>query len=186
MLKKEDLSLDRYAIFFLLKGDSKTYKDKLSKYSAIKFNEKRIFESKVPAHVTLKGPFETRNIVPIKNILRQFAKNQNTTSIKITGFGHFNKSVIFLNFKFPESAKKIQKDLVSELKNFDDILITRHDLDFHPHSTISYVKDKDKFRFMWHYFEKLKCPKFQMKFDHIALMKKDNNQWVLYRKFKFR
>lgn len=176
----------KYAIFYLLKGEAKKYRDKLVREVGPRFGERYVLDSKLPAHVTLKTPFITKDIIKIENLLREFSKKHKSQEIEITGFGNFNEFVTFLKFNFPEPAKKIQKELIKELTGIKEVNIKKHDKIWHPHATISYGNTEKSFKNIWNYLGKLDKPYFKLKFDNLTIMKKQGKYWKIYREFKLK
>ena len=106
----------KYAIFYLIKGEAQKYRDKLVAEVGPKFGERYVLESKLPAHLTLKTPFEIKDIKKIEKIIKEFVKTQKLSKIKIIGFGNFRKFVTFLDFKFSQETLIAQKKLIQELE----------------------------------------------------------------------
>ena len=169
-----------------MSGEAKKYRNNLVKEVGPKFGERYVFESKLPAHITLKTPFETKKIREVEEILEEFVKNHQASKIKIVGFGHFKRFVAFLKFEFSKSALRTQSELIKELSKIKNIKIREHDKIWHPHSTISYGNSKKSFNGIWNYLKKLDKPSFEMKFDNITIMKKSRKRWKVYRKFKLK
>ena len=175
----------KYALVYLIKGKPKKYQQNLVKTVGPKFGERYVLESKLPAHITLKIPFDTSNIKPLENRLKEFVKKQKPAKIKITGFGNFRRFVAFLKFKFSKSAFKIQKDLIKEL-NKVGIKLHEHDKKWHPHATISYGNTKKSFNNIWNYLKTLNKPQFDLYFDNITILKKGKKYWKVYKEFRLK
>ena len=175
-----------YSIFYLMAGEVKRYRDKLVRKVGPKFGERYVLDSKLPAHITLKVPFETKRIEEVEKVLKEFVKNHKASKIKIIGIGHFRRFVTFLKFKFPKPALQIQKDLIKEISNIKDIKIREHDKKWHPHSTISYGNTKKSFNGIWNYLKKLNKSDFEMMFDNITIMKKSGKYWRVHKTFKLK
>lgn len=175
-----------YSIFYLMNGEAKKYRDKLVREVGPKFGERYVFDSKLPAHITLKIPFETKNIERVETVLQESIRNKKPVKIKITGFGNFRRFVAFLKFDFPKSALKVQKDLIKNLSKIKNIQIKEHDKKWHPHATISYGNTEDSFNKIWGYLQKLKTPFFETEFDNITIMKKQGKYWKAHKMFKLK
>jgi len=176
----------KYSIFYLLKGNAKNYRNKLVKEVGPTFGERYVFDSKLPAHITLKVPFETNDIKNIEENLKEFVKNHKESKIKIIEFGHFRRFVAFLKFEFSKNALSIQKDLINSLNKIKDISISKTDKQWHPHATISYGNTKKSFNGIWEHLKKLKRPYFEIMFDNITIMKKSGKYWKIHKKFKLK
>ncbi len=176
----------RYSIFYLIKGNAKRYRNNLVKQVGPRFNENYVFDSKLPAHITLKAPFQIRKIEKIENILKDLTKKYNKQNIEISGFGNLKKFVVFLRFKFSKSALKIQKELIKKIKEIREIRAQQYDKKWSPHATISYCNTKTSFNNIWNYLERLNKPYFKLRFDNITIMKKSGKHWKIYRKFNLK
>jgi len=173
----------KYSIFYLIKGNAKKYRDNLVNIVGQRFAENYVINSKLPAHITLKAPFETKNIKLIENILKDLTKRHKKQNIEIKGFGNFKKFVVFLIFKFSISALKIQEELIKKFRETKGINIKQYDKKWNPHATISYCNTKKNFNNIWNYLNRLDKPHFKLKFDNITIMKKTGKNWKIHKKF---
>ena len=83
----------RYVVVSVVKGKAGIFNNNLRKEVYEKFNAK---SSKLPAHFTIKAPFETDNIIELENILDKFSKENYCAPYKIKGYDHFDDRVIFM------------------------------------------------------------------------------------------
>lgn len=175
----------KYSIFYIIKGEAGKYNQKLIKKVGPMFGENYMVEHYLPAHITLKSPFEIDNIQKVERVLKKFVKEQNPAKIKINGFGNFRKFVSFMKTEFSISAFKIQRDLIKELKK---IGINPHEFDikFKPHMTIAYGNTKKSFNGIWNYLGKLDKPEFNLMLNNLAIMKKGKTQWNVHKEFKIK
>ena len=82
----------RYVVVSVVKGEAGNFNNNLRKEVYEKFNAK---SSKLPAHFTIKSPFEIDNIVQLENTLDKFSKENYSAPYKIKGYDHFDDRVIF-------------------------------------------------------------------------------------------
>ncbi len=176
----------KYSIFYLIKGEAKKYRDKLVKEVGPKFGERYVLESKLPAHITLKVPFETKRIKEVEKVLKEFIEKNKVSKIKIIGFGHFRKFVAFLNFKFSKTALTTQKKLIRKLGKIKGIEIRESDKKWKPHATIAYGNKKETFNKIWSYLKTLEKPNFDLIFDNITIMKQFGKYWKVHKEFKLK
>jgi len=176
----------KYSIFYLIKGKAKRYRNKLVKRVGPKFGEKYVLNSKYPAHITLKVPFETKNISKIEKLLERISKENKKGEIKIFGFGNFKRFVAFLKIKPDFQTKKIQKEIIKELSKLKKFEISKQDKKWVPHSTISYGNTKESFDGIWKELMNLKKILFNLEFDNLTIMKKDRKFWKVHKKFKLK
>ena len=175
----------KLSIFYLIKGESDKYVQKLVTEVGPKFGENYLVENHLPSHITLKSPFETENIKEVEKVMECFANQQNSSEIYVNGFDNFREFVAFLKPVFSEKALKMQKQLIRELGNIG-VDSREHDEEFKPHVTLSYGNTKDSFDKIWNYLKTLKKPEFSMNLDNIAIMKKGKKSWKIHKEFKLK
>ena len=175
----------KIVLVYLIKGPAKKYQNKLAKEVGPRFGEYHLIKNPIPAHITLKSPFEVENIKGIEQLLRRLVKNQKKSIIKIKGFGNFRRFVAFFKTKFSLEAKKTQKQLIKELSKAG-IKIQEFDINFKPHATIAYGNTKKTFNDIWGYLNKIKKPNFNLEFDNITILKKPRKYWKIYKEFKIK
>lgn len=169
-------------IVYLIRGRPQKYQKLLIKKLANISGEKYVSSTNpLPQHVTLKPPFQVRDMKKLEKIVRGFAKNQKKSLLKMEGFGNFNKLVIFLKIIFPRSGKKIQKNLVKLINTRFGLKEHRHEKKWKPHATLVYGNTPDSFNRSWNYLRDLKIRKFEIVFDNIAILIKPENRWKIYK-----
>ena len=173
----------KYAIVYLIRGKAEKYHQKLVREVGPKFGENYLLENPLPSHVTLKSPFRTNKIKKIELLIRAFVKKQHQYGILMGNFGNFRKFVIFSKTKFSRPARKIQKNLIKELKKLKGLKFQRYDLHFKPHATIAYGNTKINFNLIWNYLKKKNKQKFNLKFDNISIIRKPK-YWEIYKIYK--
>ena len=89
----------KYFIGCLIKGDVKKYQEKLIDKISKNFGVRNLNEH-IPAHFTLKAPFEAKHIDSIKKLLKKFSLKEKRSRIKIDGIGNFHRRVIYLKGGF--------------------------------------------------------------------------------------
>jgi 2'-5' RNA ligase len=104
--------MDRYVLVCNIEGEALKFHDKITNEVCHKFNKKR---QKLPAHFTLKAPFETDKISEMTETLYKFASERVKTPIKILGLGSFGRDVVFMKVNVSEEGKRIYNELIDEL-----------------------------------------------------------------------
>ncbi|MBS3077108.1 2'-5' RNA ligase family protein [Candidatus Pacearchaeota archaeon] len=169
------------AIVNLVRGRPASYHKKLVKTVGIKFNEKKVLNKKIPSHITLKFPYEVKDIKEMEEIIKRLASQNQKFKIEIDGFGNFEEKVIYLKVKNPKKIKAIQRKLLGELKTKGN----KYDKRFVPHITISNGKKKN-FTNILNYLNPSQKPYFSFYFDNITILKKSNGQRKVYKEFKLK
>lgn len=175
--------LDRYVLVCPIEGKAGEFHDRLTNDVCRKFNKKR---QKLPAHITLKAPFESDKIEDMENMLEGFVSTRYKTPIKVSGFGKFRRDVVYMDVDVSQEAKKVHDQLIDELRKIPWIKFKSNEgKDKVFHCTIVSKKLQDKFEKIWDYVNEYTCD-FGVCFDNLSLYKWKDNTWVLYRKFKFK
>jgi len=174
----------KYVLVYLIRGEAEKYHQNLVRSVGPKFGENYMIENPLPSHITLKSPFNKRQIKYLEKTLEKFAREHKAEKIQIDGFGNFRKFVAFLKVKFSKEAKKTQKDLLKAIKDIKGIEIHEFDKRHKPHATISYGNTKESFNQIWNYIGKLDKPKFKLYFDNITILKKPRKYWKIHKIYK--
>lgn len=175
--------MERYVLVCNIEGEALKFHEKLTNEVCHKFNKRR---QKLPAHFTLKAPFETNKIDAIIELLNNFSEDKVKNPIKIQGFGKFRRDVVYMDVEVSDEAKKVHDELIDELAKVSWIEFKKNEgKDRVFHCTIVSRGIQDKFNEIWEYVNKHDC-NFNTYFDNISLYIWKNNTWVLYKKFQFK
>lgn len=175
--------MDRYVLVCIIGGEASRFHHKLTNDVCQKFNKRR---QKLPAHITLKAPFETVKIDDIIELLERFTSVREKTPIKINGFGKFRRDVIFMDVQVSEEAKKVHDELIDKIGKIPWIEFKHNEgKDKVFHCTIVSRRIQDKFNEIWDYVNEHECD-FDSYFDNLSLYQWKDNTWVLYKEFKFK
>ncbi len=171
----------RYVIVSVVKGNAGNFNNNLRKEVYEKFNAK---SSKLPAHFTIKSPFETANIDELEYALNEFCSKTYSSSYMINGYDHFDDRVIFMKVLMSNEAKSIHDSLIDTINSINYINFNKlDDKDKIFHVTISSKKIKNIFNDLWDYVNSIPC-NFDCKFDNISIYKWENNTWILHKEYE--
>lgn len=171
----------RYVIVSVVKGKAGNFNNNLRKEI---FNKFKARFSKLPAHFTIKSPFETDNVSDLENLLDTFSKHHKATPYKINGYDKFDKRVIFMKVIMSDEGKRVHDILIDSLSNLPYINFDSHDgKDKTFHVTISSKKIQHIFSELWDYVTRFSCD-FQCSFDNICLYKWEDNTWKLHKEIQ--
>jgi len=176
----------KYYIAFIFNGSAARYHQKLVREVGPQFGENKIFDSKNHSHVTLKYPFEADSITEVEEIVKKVAKKHKKSKVIFNGFGNFRRFVAYFKSKFSAEGVNIQKELMKSLRKLKWLKIGGRDLNWEPHSTISYGFTKKNFDNIWKYLNSLTNKEFVVYFDNITILKKSRKYWKIYRAFKLK
>ena len=172
--------MDRYVIVATIRGKGGQFNDDLRKEVFEKFNAK---SSSLPAHFTIKGPFETDNIKEVEEIISSFAKKNTAYPIILRGYGHFDERVIYMAVDMSTEAKEIHDKFIEELDRASYIKFKDNEgKDKTFHVTITSKKIKDKFQPIWDYVNQYSCY-YEDYFYNITIYKWVPYRWELYRQY---
>ncbi|CAH2213455.1 2'-5' RNA ligase family protein [Tepidibacter aestuarii] len=170
----------RYVIVSVVKGDAGNFNNNLRKEVFEKFKAR---SSKLPAHFTIKAPFESDDINDLENILDNFSKSHNSSEYKIKGYDHFDDRVIFMKVLMSDEGKTIHDKLIDDLNKINYLDFSKEDgKDKVFHVTISSKKIRNIFNKLWNYVSLIPC-NFDCHFDNICIYKWVDNTWVLHKEY---
>lgn len=157
-----------YLIELRLRGNVKSISKKLIFGIYKKFGVKGVVKKRPVPHVTLYGPFYSKSIREVKQIIKSVGSNYSKLDYEISGFGFFDqkiksflipqkkKHVIYLKIDPDSNLRKFRHELSKALihktrtQNFD------HDSedDFKFHATLAMKDIHKKFDDIWGYLQK--------------------------------
>lgn len=169
----------RYVIVSVIKGEAGEYNNKLRKDVYERFGVK---SSKLPAHFTIKAPFEyDGDISELENIIENFCNNEQIAPFEIKGFDHFGSRVVYMKVNMSRYGKELHDRLIENISKLSYINFDKNDGKnkiFHvtvASKGLSYTYDK-----LWEYVNTLYCD-FKNEFDNICIYRWENNTWVLHK-----
>ena len=170
----------RYVIVSVTKGSAGDFNNSLRKDVFKKFQVK---SSKLPAHFTIKSPFECDNISSLENTLKYFCENNKSAPYKVIGYNNFDNRVIYMEVFMSNSGKITHDKLIDELSKLSYINFSDHDgKDKVFHITVASKKIQKNFIKIYNYVKDIDCH-FECSFDNISIFKWENNTWVLHKEY---
>lgn len=103
----------RYVIVCLIKGEALAFHENHVSKICSSFNVKR---QRLPAHFTIKAPFEIDDISEIESLTENFCSKVSAEKILIDGFGHFRDTALYMAVHPSKNAVKIYDDYIDLLK----------------------------------------------------------------------
>lgn len=172
----------RYVIVSVVKGEAGDFNNNLRKEVFNKFKAK---SSKLPAHFTIKSPFEWEDIRELEEVLENFSKNNKNTKAryKLNGYDHFDNRVIFMKVDMSKEGRILHDKLIEQLSKIDYINFTEKDgKNKIFHVTISSKKIQKIYDILWDYVNQYPC-NFNCYFDNISIYKWQDNTWKLHKEY---
>jgi 2'-5' RNA ligase len=173
----------RYVIVCSIKGEALKFHEKLVGEICDKFKVKR---QRLPAHFTIKAPFEKENISDLENLTENFCKTKESTEFKLDGFGHFREDVVFMDIKTSNKAVTVHDEYIDVLKTLDWLEWKRNEGKGRIfHCTLVSKIPSGKFKDIWQYLSNFQCS-FESEFDNISILRWEKDRWITHKEYKFK
>ena len=171
----------RYVIVSVVKGEAGNFNNNLRKEIFEKFKAK---SSKLPAHFTIKAPFEYEgSIKNLEEVIEEVCNNEKAAPYVIDGYNHFDDRVIYMDVNMSYEGKKVHDKLIEKMNTIPYIEFTKKDgKDKIFHVTLSSKRIQKVYHSLWEYINKIPCH-FKCDFDNVCIYKWEDNTWKLYREF---
>lgn len=175
--------MERYVIVCLLKGEVLDFHEKLVSDVCKTFGVKR---QKLPAHFTIKAPFEAESIDELEKITEEFCSKNVKASIKMEGINHFRDNVVFLDIHPSKEAVSIHDKYIDELKKLNWLEWKKNDGKGKKfHCTVVSKRINHKFNDIWDYVLEYN-PYFETYFDNIAILRWKDYKWETYKEYSLK
>lgn len=171
----------RYVIVSVVKGNAGDFNNNLRKEIYEKFKAK---SSKLPAHFTIKAPFEyDGDISELQSIIKNLCNIGNKPVYTINGYNHFDNRVIYMDLHMSKEGEIFHNKIVDELSKLSYINFTKSDGKNKVfHVTLASKRIQDIYYEIWSYVNKIPC-NFNCEFDNICIYAWDNNKWNLVHEY---
>ena len=170
----------RYVIVSVVKGPAGNFNNNLRKEV---FRELGAKSSKLPAHFTIKAPFEADDISDLDSVLKDFSSKNKSQKYKIKGYDHFDNRVVYMKVNMSKEGKALHDKLIDEISKIPYINFKKGEGKNKVfHVTISSKKIQKIFDELWDYVRVIPCD-FECDFDNITVFKWENNTWALHREY---
>lgn len=167
----------------LIKGEALDFHEKLVSDICSRFNVKR---QRLPAHFTIKAPFEKEDISDLEKLTEEFCNSSEVTDIKLDGFGRFREDVVFMDVKPSKQSVKIHDEYIDELKTLPWLEWKRNEGKGRVfHCTLVSKIPNGKFNDIWNYTNSFSCY-FETTFDNISILRWEKDRWVTHKEYKFK
>jgi 2'-5' RNA ligase len=172
----------RYVIVSVVNGKAGEFNNNLRRELFSKFKAK---SSKLPAHFTIKAPFEyDGSIIELENAVDNFCKEERRAPFLMDKYNHFDNRVIYMDINMSDEAKKLHDRLIDVLDQFSYIEFTKKDgKDKTFHVTLASKNLQPIYSHVWNYVNNYPF-KFDCYFDNVSIYKWEDCTWKLYRKFE--
>lgn len=172
----------RYVIVSVVEGKASVFNEEMRKDVLEKFKAK---SSKLPAHITVKAPFEFNGeITELESTIGRFCQENKKVSYYIDGYGAFDKRTIYMKVIQSEELRNLHKRFIEAISNISYISFGNHEgQDAIFHITIASKKIKGMFNEIWNYVNERQCS-FKEDFNNISIYKWEDNTWKIHKRFE--
>lgn len=171
----------KYLVAYVIKGAAREWHIETSTALAERFNLLPVYPH-IPPHATFKAPFEIEDIEPVRVVLADIAAGASPSPVTMTGIDHFNKRVLFAGVYFSKEGQKVIKDLRTRLREIPGLPFAPQDNSTRFHATLCRFTPPEQCADVLA-FAKERAERFDMTFDHIALLQKPEKQWEVKGEF---
>lgn len=174
---------ERYVIIAVIKGEAGEFNNNLRRDV---FNDLGLKSSKLPAHFTIKAPFEYEGSIELlEKTLENFCSHEKKSSLIIDEYDHFDDRVVYMKVNMSKEGKEVHDRLIDKLEKIQYINFDKKDgKDKIFHVTVSSKNVRRKFTELWDYVQQRPCY-FESYFDNICIYKWSNYTWELYKEYLF-
>lgn len=173
----------RYVIVSTVKGEAGDFNNNMRKELYEKFKAK---SSKLPAHFTIKAPFEyNEDISELEHAIEDFCRSNRKTNYILDKYNHFDKRVIYMDVQMSPEAKKVHDELIDLMSDFSYISFKENEgKNKIFHVTLASKKLTPMYNEIWDYVNNYPF-NFECLFDNVSIYMWEDNAWKLYKEFNF-
>lgn len=164
-----------YLIEFRLNGHPKKYAKRLIFEISKKFKVKGVTNKRPVPHVSLFGPFQTRDSAKMVSAFVKVCKKYDLVPYSILGFNHFDNhrnKVIFLDIKPSRELENLRWDIS---KSLSPVTTIRNDWDgkknFSFHATVAFKDIDQKFKSILNYLKSKEKPQIKQHVIRVSIIK---------------
>jgi 2'-5' RNA ligase len=168
-----------YLIEYRFHGYAKGYARDLIYEISRKFNVKGATRNRAVPHVTLFGPFSTRNEKQVVSGVVSACKSYETVPFKVEGFGYFDNpkgKVIYLDIKPSKGLQDLRRDIAQSLLRLTNTGEFDASYNFSFHATLAFKDIDKKFERIRGYLKQKELPNINQHILRVTIMK---NQRIL-------
>lgn len=166
--------MTHYLIEFRFQGYAKRYLKRSIFEVARRFHVNGVTRKRPVPHITLAGPFETKNIGRVITDVESVAKNYNLVNFKLRGFGYFNNpegKVIYAGIEPSKELEELRWELAKRLMKYVELKGGDKNKKFSFHATIAFKDIDRKFSDIWRYLKSKEEPYINQYLLRIAILR---------------
>jgi 2'-5' RNA ligase len=175
----------RYVITYAIPGEAADLHVQLTHEMAAQFGIRNVADDIVP-HFTLKAPFETDDIGPVDQILRNVASNEFPMPVTLGGIDTFNNRVIFMDAHAPSETHTLIRRLQDELRTLAWLPFYPTEDAIRLHATLGYANDAPHAERMCSWLRAQNIPAFSLSIDALTLLVRGETRWEMHTVYPLR
>ncbi len=162
-----------YLIEFRFHGYAKKYAKHLIHEVARKFKVKGVTRNRAVPHITLFGPFTTRQVGKVVSELIEVGREFSLVPFIVKGFNYFDnkQKVIYLDIDPSAELKDLRRKLAQKLSKISDSQPWDDKQQFQFHSTVAFRDIDRKFPKIWKYIKDKEEPNIKQHLLRITIIK---------------
>ncbi len=182
--------MNKVGIISLLPEEVKIYHRELRQKITTEFNLDSIANPAVPAHITMKYPFQVEDLNELEKTIQGFCVSQSKTKWHLQGFNYFQNTetpVIFMEVIPSEEARQVHAHFLSRLRELSWVQWGPFDhADLHYHVTLgAQGLTFENFQSVWSFVNRQEKPHFEAFFDNLSLVQINEVSRSVYKTYWF-
>jgi len=172
--------MSHYLIEFRFHGYAKRYLKRSIFEVARRFHVRGVTRKRPVPHISLAGPFETRDIKRVIRDVESVARNYNLVNFKLKGFRYFNNpvgNVIYADIEPSKELEELRWELATRLMKYVELKEGDKNKKFPFHATIAFKDIDRKFSDIWRYLKSKEIPNINQYLLRITILR---NGKILY------
>ncbi|MEA2032783.1 MAG: 2'-5' RNA ligase family protein [Euryarchaeota archaeon] len=165
--------MPHYLIEFRFHGYANKYLKRQIFEVARRFHVKGVTRKRPVPHISLAGPFETRDIKRVIRDVEIVAKNYKLVNFKLKGFGYFNNpngKVIYADIEPSKELEELRWELAKRLTKYAELKEWDKNNKFSFHATIAFKDIDRKFSDIWRYLKSKEEPNINQHLLRITII----------------
>jgi 2'-5' RNA ligase len=176
----------KYLICYTLPPHVARYHNDVVADVAMRFGT-QLLNQRIPPHVTLKVPFDTRRIEEVEDVVKEFANQYTSAPMQVKGVGTFGQNIIYMDIHASDRARNIVEGFIPFLSHHLPWLPThRYDHNKNLHATVVKRDAGEQFYAIWKYLTETYDPFFDIEFDNLTILFNERKRWFVHKRFELR
>ena len=169
----------------MLSGEARAYHENLSRALASAYRLRPV-TANIDPHLTIKAPFDalSTDMFDVETTVERFVRTQSPLTYTLKHFSNFDDRVVYMDVEAPDETSSFIQELKDELKQILWLEFKPHESDTKLHATLCYPKYGPKAEEIVNYLNERGGKEFTCTLDTIALLKKDDKRWEVFKEYK--